>query len=153
MMKRMLMTHPMRTAVLAMCTVGLSALPTLAQEAGAPPPPREGQRGPGGGARMQERQLEMMKSELTLTDEQITKVQKIQADERRQMLELRDDTATSMEDKREKMKTIRETTHHKIMEVLSKEQKEKYKAMMEKMREEGGNRRGGAGSPPPPPPQ
>ena len=102
---------------------------------------------------MQERQLEMMKSELTLTDEQISKVTKIQADERKQMMELRDDTATSMEDKREKMKTIRETTHHKIMEVLSKEQKEKYKAMMEKMREEGGNRRGGAGSPPPPPPQ
>ena len=160
MMKRMTM-HPMRTAVLALCTVGLSALPTLAQDAGAPPPPREGQRGPGGpggGAKMQERQLEMMKTQLNLTDEQVSKVTKIQADERSQMMALRDDTATPIEQKRDKMKTIRETTHHKIMEVLTKEQKEKYKEMEEKMREQGGNRREpgggqGEGAPPPPPPQ
>ncbi len=149
MMKRMMM-HPMRTAILALCTVGLSALPTLAQDPGGPPP--DGQRGPGG-ARMQERLLEMMKTELKLTDEQITKVQAIQADERTQMMALRGDTSNSMEDMRDKMRTIRETSNKKIMEVLSKEQKEKYKAMMEKMRQQGP---GGPGGPPPgdgPPPQ
>jgi protein CpxP len=100
----------------------------------------------GGQGRMQERQLEMMTKELNLTPDQVTQVKAINADSEKQMLALRDDTATAPADKREKMMAIRQGSMAKVKALLTDEQKTKLDAMMAKMRE-----RREEGGPPPPP--
>ena len=98
------------------------------------------------------RQLEMMTKALDLTPDQVTKVKAIQADGMAQMMALRDDTSTPRADKRGKMMTMRQAEQAKIKALLTDQQKTRYDAMMEKMRENRGKRQGGDGPPPPPPP-
>ena len=142
----------LRVALLAGCTILAGSAPMLAQDTApasqdAPPPPHgEGRGGPG----MQERQLEHMTKDLNLTPDQVTSIKAIQADNRTQMMALRDDTSTAGPDKRAKMMAMRDAEQTKIKAVLTDDQKTKYDAMMAKMRER--REQHGDGGPPPPPP-
>lgn len=149
----------MRTALLALCTLTVSAIPATAQDA-TPPAPPAGQDAPGGGmgghrdpAQMEARQLEMMTKHLKLTPDQVTQVKGIQDSSRSQMMALRQDTSSSREDKRGKMMALRQDSQTKIRGVLTDDQKPKYDAMLAKEKERMEHRReGGQDAPPPPPP-
>jgi protein CpxP len=126
-----------RVALLGLCTGVLGVMPMIAQDTSTPPAAQVGggRMGRGGPGRMQERQLEMMTKELNLTPDQVTQVKAINADSEKQMLALRDDTATAPADKREKMMAIRQGSMAKVKALLTDEQKTKMDAMMAKMRE------------------
>ena len=85
-----------RIAALALCTLALGTASLHAQD--TPPPPPSGEQGPppgGPGGRMNpERQLEMMTKALDLKPDQISQIKTIQADNRKEMMALREDTAT-----------------------------------------------------------
>ena len=150
---RMYRLPALRAVVLAACVVSAAAVPAIAQDNSAPPPPPPGQgRGGPGGPGMQERQLEMMTRQLNLTPDQVTQIKAIQADGRKQMMALRDDSATAGPDRRAKMMSLRDAEQAKVKAVLTDEQKTKYDAMMERMRERRDRGPGGADGPPPPPP-
>ncbi len=141
----------LRVALLAVCTSAF-AVPMLAQDA----PPPQGQRGPGrGGPEQQQRQLDMMTSQLSLTPDQVTQIKTIQADGRAKMMAMRDDTSTSQDDKRAKMMSMHQEEQGRIRGILTDDQKPKYDAMLKQMQERrgGGGYGGNGGAPPQPPPQ
>jgi Spy/CpxP family protein refolding chaperone len=146
-----------RTAAMLLCTAAL-ALPALAQSgttgSGAPdqtqgPPPGGGPGGRRGGG--PEQRLEMMQKELNLTPDQTAKVKTILEDGRKQMMDLRQSSA-SQEDRRSKMMSLRQTEIASIKAVLTDDQKPKFEAMETRMREQMRGGRGNGDGPPPPPP-
>lgn len=141
-----------RIAALALCTLGLGSATLHAQDAPPPPPSQEQGPPPGGpGGRMNpERQLEMMTKALNLSPDQVAQIKTIQADNRKEMMALREDSATPQDQKREKMMALRTAGEAKIRAVLNDDQKPKFDAMQARMRERGGGR-GGDGPPPAPP--
>ena len=85
-------------------------------------------------------------TQLALTDDQKTKAKPIFEEMQQKTAELRKDTSLSQEDRRAKMKEIREAATAKLKEVpLTQEQLDKWVKMGQ------GQRRpaGGAGGPPP----
>jgi protein CpxP len=144
-------TRNLRIAALALCTLAVGVVSLHAQD--TPPAPPAGQQGGGGGGRMNpERQLEMMTQALSLTPDQVAQVKTIQADNRKETMALRDDTATPQDQKRDKMMAMRAASEAKIRAVLNADQKPKYDAMLARQRERMGGR-GGDGPPPAAPPQ
>ena len=87
--------------------------------------------------------LEHMSKELNLTDDQKTKIKPILEDMQKKMGDLRKDTSLAQEDRRAKMKEIRDGVSAKFKEILTAEQFAKWEKMGP------GNRRPGAGAPPP----
>ena len=154
--------YGLRIATLALCTAVAGAVPMPAQDQSAPPmqqdggPRGGGPGGPGGRGMGGERQLEMMTKQLSLTPEQVTQVKAIDADSRKQMMALREDTSTPQDQKRDKMMAIRTASEAKIKALLTDDQKTKFDAMQARMRERGQGRGGpsGPGGPdgPPSPP-
>jgi protein CpxP len=147
-------SYVLRVVLLAIGATALIALPAMAQDTSAPPPP-PGQSGPrhgGGPGRMEERQVEFLTKKLNLTADQVTQVKAIDDDSRKQMRALREDTSTPGSDKRDKMMDIHKASQDKIRAVLTDDQKTKFDALQTEMREHRGNRGGGPGGPPPPPP-
>lgn len=124
----------------------------------APPPPPAGQIAPPpGGARggMMDpaRRADMLKKNLNLTDDQTTQVKTILADTRSKLEALRSNSSLSQDDRRSQRMSIRKAENDKIEALLTPDQKTKYAAMEQQMR----NRMGGgppaeAPQPPPPPP-
>jgi Spy/CpxP family protein refolding chaperone len=145
----------MQVAVLALGMTALSALPAMAQDPSAPPPPPEGQAGPqhGRGGGMGEHQLEFLTKKLNLTPDQVTQVKAINDDARKQMMALREDTSIAQADKRAKMMDIQKASQDKIRALLTDDQKTKFDALQAQMRERRGDHGGGDGPPPPPPQQ
>jgi protein CpxP len=144
----------LRVAILAIGATALSALPAMAQDASAPPPP-QGQDGPrrgGGPGRMGEHQVEFLTKKLSLTPDQVTQVKAIDDDSRKQMMALRDDTSTAGPDRRSKMMDIHKASQSKIRALLTADQQTKFDALEAEMREHRGRRGGPDGPPPPPPP-
>lgn len=133
-----------RIAMVAVCSGILSATLAIAQDA-APPPGRGGP----GGAKMEERQLEMLTKRLSLTTDQQTQVKAILDDQGKQMSTLRNDTSLSSDDKRSKMMDLRKGSQDKIRATLTDDQKTKYDAMLAEMKDRMKER--GQGGPPPPP--
>lgn len=88
-----------------------------------------------GGQFTPERQLEMLTESLTLTPEQSAKIKPIMERDREKMRELREDKSLSQEDRRAKLGELARTRTEEIRAVLTPEQQEKYKALMEKRRE------------------
>ena len=132
-------------------TLGTTAM--VAQDAPPPPPPHgHGEMGPRG-AEMQHKQLEHLTKELNLSTDQVSQIQAIQDDGRKQMMALRDDSSTQGPDRRAKMMAMRETEQSKIKAVLNDSQKVKFDAMMEKMKERREHRHEGHEAPTPPPAQ
>lgn len=99
-----------------------------------------------------ERGLQMMTKQLNLTPDQVTKVKAIDADDRQQMMALRNDTSMSQDDRRSKMMAMRKDRESKIKAVLTDDQKVKFDEMQAKMRERRMEHGNGGDAPPPPPP-
>ena len=137
----------MRTAMVALCSGALCAIPMMAQDS-APAAP-QGQMGPRGRG-MEGRQLEMLTQKLNLTADQQVKVKAIDEDTGKQMMALRNDTSLSQDDRRAKMMDIRKSSQDKIRAVLTDDQKTKYDALQAEMRERMKERQQG-GAPPAPP--
>jgi periplasmic protein CpxP/Spy len=86
-----------------------------------------------------EQRVERLTKDLSLTDDQKTKVQAALEDEQKQMRDLRSDTANSdPQQRREKMQEIRKGTDKKMKEILKPDQWEKYQKMQEEMRQRKG---------------
>jgi Spy/CpxP family protein refolding chaperone len=149
---KMLRSSMLRVAVLAISATALSALPAMAQDPSAPPPPPQGQTGPehGGPGGMKGNQVEFLTKKLNLTPDQVTQVKAIDADTMNQMKALREDTSVAGPDKRAKMMDIHKASQDKIRALLTDDQKTKFDALQAQMRERRENR-GGDGPPSPPP--
>jgi protein CpxP len=143
----------LRVAVLAFGATALSALPAMAQDPSAPPPP-QGQAGPrhGGPGGMRGHQLEFLTKKLSLTPDQVTQVKAIDADTWKQAKALHEDTSIADADKRTKMFEIHKASQDKIRALLTTDQQTKFDALQAEMKEHRGDH-GGHGGPPPPPPQ
>ena len=153
--KAMFRGRMMQAAMVGVCTILLGAMPMLAQNNDAPPPPQSDQAGPPArphGGPMGARQVEMLTKRLNLSPDQVTQVKAINDDTMKQAAAVRDDTTLARADKRGKMMDIRKASQDKIRAVLNDEQKTKYDAMPARMREHRNGRQGGQDGPPPPPP-
>lgn len=136
----------LRVAILA---IGATALPVMAQEPAAPPPP-QAQAGPERGGPGRGNQVEYLTKQLNLTPDQVTQVKAIDEDSGKQMKALREDTSVAQQDKRTKMMDIRKASQGKIRALLTPDQQTKFDALQTEMR---GRMRGQGGPPPPATPQ
>jgi hypothetical protein len=92
--------------------------------------------------------LEQLTKELTLTDDQKPKVKAALEARDQKMKDLRADTSLSQEDRRAKMKTIRDDFTATMKGILTADQFTAF----QKMQPAGRGRPGGAGAPPATPP-
>lgn len=134
--------------------LGVGTLAAQDTPATQPPPAQQGGPGQGPGGRpgperMQQRQLDMLTTQLNLTPDQVTQVKAVQADTRQQMMALREDTSTAQQDKQAKMMAIRKGSEEKIRGVLTDDQKTKFDAMQARMQQRRESREGGPGAPAP----
>ena len=134
----------MRLGALAICGAALSTMPLLAQGGGG----MRGMMSP----EAQQAMMDDMTKKVGLTDDQVTKIKAINADQMKQMMTLRESGGDPQE-MRPKMMAIRTETQTKIKALLIDEQKPKYDEFMASQRPMGGGRGPGAGAPPPAPPQ
>lgn len=106
--------------------------------AGAPMPQSGGQRmrGPMTPAD----RLARMTKQLKLTDEQQAKIKPIFEEQHQKMMELRQDTSMSREDRFAKFREIREKSREKMKEILTPEQQKKWQQMQQRRRGRGGQR-------------
>ncbi len=155
-----------RMAMLAVCSVALSApFTVLAQDTATPPPPppsggQDG--GPRGHMSPQDRdarQLEMLTRHLSLTPDQQAQIKQIFADSEAKMKAAHDSGAADKSEKRgmhAQMKASMEERQTKIRAVLTADQQKKYDEMIAKMKDHMGGQHGmggpGGDNPPPPPP-
>jgi protein CpxP len=92
----------------------------------------------GGQAAAHERRhdrLEWLSKELNLSDEQKEKLKPILQDEGKQMRAVHEDSSLTPDQKRDKVKQIRQTFRPQIQAVLTPEQQEKFKNLREEARE------------------
>jgi len=86
--------------------------------------------GPGrarrGGMMSPEAQLKHLTEELSLSDSQQTAVKAILEETQKQAETVRADTSLTPEDRRAKMRTLHESAHSKIRDLLNAEQKKKF---------------------------
>ena len=128
-MKRLLMI-----AVSALMLMGMSA---FAQEAQNPPANQGEGQGRGRGQMMSpEQRATRLAEQLSLTDEQKAKVQKIYEDSAKDMQSMQ---GASREDRMAKM----QETNEKVKAVLNDDQKKKFDEMQQRMRQGGGRPQGG----------
>jgi Spy/CpxP family protein refolding chaperone len=80
-----------------------------------------------------DQRLQHMTQALNLTDDQQQKIKPILTNESTQMEALRSDSSLSQDDRRAKMKQIRENTVSQINPILNADQQKKYAEMMSKM--------------------
>ncbi|MFO1500903.1 MAG: hypothetical protein U1G07_21365 [Verrucomicrobiota bacterium] len=109
-----------------------------------PERPAARERRPGGGAGGAN-QFDRIAERLKLSDEQKTKLQPIFREEMTKLRDLRQDTALTAEQRREKVRTIREEYFGKMKPILTTEQADQLKKMREQQGP-GGNRRGPQGN-------
>lgn len=87
--------------------------------------------------------LDSVAKQLDLTDEQKIKAKPIVEELQKKVTDLRQDTALAQEDRRAKMKELRDGATAKLKEILTADQFAKWEKMGP-----GGRRPGGAGGPP-----
>ncbi|HXH49499.1 MAG TPA: hypothetical protein VNM47_09150 [Terriglobia bacterium] len=100
--------------------------------AGAPLPQYGGQRMRG--PMTPEDQLARMTKQLQLTDEQQAKIKPIIEEQHKQMMDLRQDTSMSREDRFAKFREVRQQSLEKIKPILTTEQQKKWQKMQEERR-------------------
>jgi Spy/CpxP family protein refolding chaperone len=100
------------------------------------------------------RRADMLKQNLNLTDDQTSQVKTIFEDSRTKMEALRSNSSLSQDDRRSQMMSFRKAENDKIDALLTPDQKTKYAALQQQMRDRmrGGGPGGGPGGPPPSPP-
>jgi Spy/CpxP family protein refolding chaperone len=140
----------LQVAIFALGLTVLSALPAMAQDPSAPPPPPQGQAGPRHGG-MRGNQVDFLTKKLNLTPDQVTQVKAIDQDTWTQMKALREDTSVAGPDKRTKMMDIHKSSQDKIRGLLTADQQTKFDALQAQMQERREHHGGGPGGPPPPP--
>jgi Spy/CpxP family protein refolding chaperone len=136
----------MKKLILSLTVAACAALTVHAQEEKPKAPEggarAEGREGRRGGQFNPEERMKRLTEALTLTQEQQDKIKKIWEEGRGQFEGLRD---LPQEERREKMREAMKVQNDKINEVLTAEQKEKYKELMARRGEgRGEGRRGGA---------
>jgi Spy/CpxP family protein refolding chaperone len=123
----------------------------FAQQNPPPSPP------PGGGDQPQgqrrgmpsvDDQVKMLSDRLNLTADQQTKIKPILEDQRTQAQALRKDDSLSDDDRRTKMRALRESTNSKIRDVLTDDQKKQFDEMQQQMRDRGRQPQPGGDNPP-----
>jgi len=119
-------------AISALMLIGLSA---FAQEQQAPPPGQGGGQGRGGMMMSPEQRANRLAEQLSLSDDQKAKVQKIYEDAQKDMQGMQ---GASREDRMAKM----QATNEKVKAVLTDDQKKKFDEMQQRMRD---RQRGGPG--------
>lgn len=87
--------------------------------------------------------VKMLADRLSLNDDQQTKVKSILTDSQQQQQSIRDDSSLSQDDRRSKMRSLRESTNSKIREVLNDDQKKKFDEMQQQMRDRAREGKGG----------
>src|SRR5580704_3505803 len=93
-------------------------------------------------------QVKHMAKKLNLSDDQQAKLKPILEDQRKQMEQIRDDSALSREDRFSKMKSVHENSTAQIKALLNDDQQKKFDKMQAERREHMGDR--GLGHRPPP---
>ena len=119
-------------AISALMLIGLSA---FAQEQQAPPAGQGGGQGRGGMMMSPEQRATRLAEQLSLSDDQKAKVQKIYEDAQKDMQGMQ---GASREDRMAKM----QATNEKVKAVLTDDQKKKFDEMQQRMRD---RQRGGPG--------
>jgi periplasmic protein CpxP/Spy len=150
----------MRNKILTIALGGLLAISAtsavFAQDTSQPqqPPPGQGQWGGGHGRGMDpDRQLEHLTKALSLTADQQGQIKPILVDRQQKMQALFQNQSLSREDRHSQMQAIHQDTDSRINAVLNDEQKQKYQAMQEHMREHGPGQGGDAAPQSAPQPQ
>jgi protein CpxP len=123
-----------RPLALSACLLGLLIGFGMLALASQQPP----QGGPPGRQRPMsvEERLQRMSERLNLTDEQKEKIRPLLQDEEKQLQALRADTSLSPEQRREKRRQINQATRKQIGEILTPEQKEKWRENARQRRQE-----------------
>jgi Spy/CpxP family protein refolding chaperone len=111
--------------------LSLSAFAQTGDTGGPPPggPPPDGDRRP---MMNPAEQLKRLDKELSLTDDQKSKIQPILEDQQKQMLQIMADSSSGPQDKMPKMREIHESSSAKIRDVLTDPQKTKFDEMEKK---------------------
>jgi len=91
---------------------------------------------------------DMLKQNLGLSDDQTAQVKTIYQDSQTKMESLRSNSSLSQDDRRSQMMDIRKAENDKINALLTPDQKTKYAAFQQQMRD---RMRGGGGTPQPQP--
>jgi periplasmic protein CpxP/Spy len=102
-------------------------LATRAQDSSAQQSTAEAHSGMHQGQHMS--RLEWMSKELNLTEDQKTKLKPVLEDENKQMQSLHSDTTLTAEQKRDKMKDLRQNTDSQINQILTPDQQKKYEEL------------------------
>jgi len=93
--------------------------------------------------------MQRLKTQLNLTDDQVQKLQPILKDRQDQMLALRNDTSLTGQDRRDKMKTITDAINAKVKDILNADQFAKWQQLMQNRRRPQGAPGGPGGGQPP----
>lgn len=93
-----------------------------------------------------EQRADRMAKALNLSDDQKSKVLDILNGEQKQMSDLRADTSLSQQDRRSKMREMREGTASQIRALLNSDQQQKYDQMQQRMKERMEHNRRGSGA-------
>lgn len=130
----------------------------FAQEPGSAPeqnaPQAEGGMGHHGGGHMMmdpDQRLAHMTKRYNLTADQQSQIKPILQDEQQQMQTMHSDSSMSRDDKHAKMMSMHQESTQKIEAVLTDQQKQKFEADQQKMKEHMSEHMHGAGQPSAPP--
>jgi periplasmic protein CpxP/Spy len=137
------------TRTFVLLVTSLLGAAAFAQQNPAPPPPSGGDQPQGQrrGMPSVDDQVKMMSDRLNLTPDQQTKIKPVLEDQRTQAQALRKDESLSDDDRRSKMRTLRESTNSKIRDVLTDDQKKQFDEMQQQMRDRGRPQPGGDNPP------
>jgi Spy/CpxP family protein refolding chaperone len=138
------------TRTFVLLATSLLGAAALAQQNPAPPPPAGGGDQPQGqrrGTPSVDDQVKMLSDRLSLTADQQTKIKPILEDQRTQAQALRKDDSLSEDDRRNKMRTLRESTNSKIRDLLTDDQKKQFDDMQQQMRDRGRQQQPGGDNP------
>ncbi len=151
----------MKTTIrLQLCAMALALAASYplsrAQDNSAPPPPPAGDVKPDGARPPRgnpgKHMLDNLKAKLSLTADQVTKVEAILKDQMTQGQAIRKDESLSREDRHAKMQAVGKATHDQIRALLTADQQKIFDTMPAGPRPGGHKPRGEDAPPPPPPP-
>jgi len=121
------------------------AVSTLALQAENPAPSSDSpkpEKSHGNPAEMAQKRIEMMSQSLGLTSEQSEKLKEVMKAQAPEREKIKEDTSLSPEQKREKMKALREQSDKEISNLLTPEQQTKWTEQKEKMKQAHGKESG-----------